>query len=486
MGFIEQKVENIPEWVPEYYKDYLLSLKTIKKNDLLKDFRDELSFSYRKALENFNIKDVVFTTKYQDILGMSSRSDKWSSCQYILPGSRYIKTHALGVLGSCQSTAIGMIYLTDRIQFFDVGETICHRSLVYLGDNEDNHILVLPRIYPREHKHNALIQKIFSEYLKKHLSFDVFPEFQLDYCLNDDISRFAHKPYFDILVTYNVDKELILKQFEDKNYSNFINARYSWKEYPYLVEQVIKYCPNQIVNIDKRMPLDQFEESLLKLMEYSPSNISKLRLLRQTNPKLHAKLVDIAFSHDNEIVYSFDFEEKNVYRNYLIRAVKTNPDYIDFIPRSFIEFEQLAKHSIINYPESIKRISWRSDNFPELALLAAKLGAGMSAIQSIHNYPNVFKYLPQYVSIVIEAIKNSTNGEFYPSRRLGKHTVEQYSYIYDIRSNDDTVHAGTDQQDDNGGFGYSRCCPSRFGILKRCSQSLHDRINESQSKRGSI
>lgn len=222
--------------------------------------------------------EVVFTTKYQDVLGMSSRSE-WTSCQNIRPGAdwKYDPYYALGVLGSCISKYVGIIYLTDGSDYEGRGERMFFRCTVWLVRNEEGtDVIWLQTMYPYSYEE---IRNLFIQTLKEQTGMTVassyeglkryyekFPEGSHTpyddtrlgvYMTQDDLIELAMEKPHDYInrLNVNIRRDLLYKMYkkgrikEDPSLINYADP--SWVEYKlYLLEAVVQN-PYYLRKLDK-------------------------------------------------------------------------------------------------------------------------------------------------------------------------------------------------------------------------------------------
>jgi len=89
---------------------------------------------------------IVFSTKAEDILRMSSSSN-WTNCQNIFSG---VANQSL--VGSVTHSGTGIIYITNKKDFKGTGEEIIYRSIVKLlkSKQDGSYACLLSTIYPIE------------------------------------------------------------------------------------------------------------------------------------------------------------------------------------------------------------------------------------------------------------------------------------------------------------------------------------------------
>jgi len=152
-------------------KKYKEKLKTIKKLEDLENFKEWQLRVVPGKNKGETLYDIVFTTNYKDIYGMSSRSG-WTSCQDVTINGKF-QSLTKGVIGSCVAKGIGIIYLTDNKDFEGRGEKMLYRSAVWVVRNEkiNKDIIIIQKMYPN---YDEKISGLFISLLKKHLNMDVF------------------------------------------------------------------------------------------------------------------------------------------------------------------------------------------------------------------------------------------------------------------------------------------------------------------------
>lgn len=215
--------------------------------------------------------EVVFSSDVSDILGMSSRS-QWTSCQNIRPGSKHIGGLAKGVLGSCESKYIGIIYITDGSDFEGRGEKMFYRAIVYLlrhKENENEYMFVISKIYPEEDPNDSreYAETIFSRYLNKYLP--TMSQNDLSKLYSSDELMFGfieqhhkHDPYIDVDLPTIATPEYIEKQINAGDWGAIENANPKWDNYIDLAKKAIYKNVKAINRISAN------DEKLFNLLKY--------------------------------------------------------------------------------------------------------------------------------------------------------------------------------------------------------------------------
>lgn len=204
------------------FKEISQRFKLIKEFSALnnvKEWQNRATLGLRNEQKPKNY-EIVFSSNYKDILGMSSRSE-WTSCQTIIKDTNIRIGLAKSVIGSCVSKGIGIIYLTDGSDYEGRGERMYYRSAVWVIKNSKNNeeILLLPHMYPR---YDERISNMFKSAMERHLAMKVIVGDNLD---SDDFSDFVREvgkeetelpnippPYGDIYIKrrYSVESRVSL------------------------------------------------------------------------------------------------------------------------------------------------------------------------------------------------------------------------------------------------------------------------------------
>lgn len=376
MQFIEQKIEHIPSWIPEYYKNFLKETKVIYKSSLLKEFRAPLKIkkeAYCGLFDDDSKKTVVFSTKYEDILGISSRST-WSSCQDIRPGADWT-SHALGVLGSATSKYIGTIYITNEKDFDGRGERMFYRCLVYLMKDEktEEPALMISIAYP---DNNPIIKSIFISYLKKYVGIETFAE-PLGYKMVGEV--FKHKPYFDIKIPFIYDEKTVNEQLELGNYEFVVYANEKSPEYKRAVLEAIKKDPQYTKFLDQSW--DEYKDAVIgaitkdsRYLQFADKSWDEYKdLVKQAirfDPYAIRYALDMWEDYDEMLYAAIDKapsilgylnKDTRGHKDIVIKAARRHPECVKFAKPDWEEYDELARLAINDDATSIIWIdkSWR-------------------------------------------------------------------------------------------------------------------------------
>ena len=166
--------------------------------DLLMPFdklNGKVAWDKRGSVQNL---EVVFTTNYKDLLGMSSRST-WTSCQDLRPTkNQFHAALAKQILGSAIEEDVGMIYITNSKQYEGYGEQILYRAVVWMIYNKisNQEGLLIPVLYPNDHYDN--IKELLGRKLEEKLN---IPVIETATAMQDYITKFKKihpGPYPDV------------------------------------------------------------------------------------------------------------------------------------------------------------------------------------------------------------------------------------------------------------------------------------------------
>ena len=157
-----------------FLEDFLVNhirktqFKKLEELDLFKAWQLRANINKEKN-KNF---EIVFTTKFKDIYGMSSRSE-WTSCQNIAKFRKSTNTFESGIVGACAAKGIGIIYLTDNTDWEGRGERMIYRGTVWLIKHKKTEInaVIVMCLYP---SYDKRIAQIFKSSLEKYLNIKVF------------------------------------------------------------------------------------------------------------------------------------------------------------------------------------------------------------------------------------------------------------------------------------------------------------------------
>lgn len=244
-----------------------------------------------KAYEKPEHIDIVFTTKYQDILGMSSRST-WDSCQDIRPKSKWVgEDEAFGTLGSCFSEYCGIIFLTDRSDYEGRGERMLYRSAVYLLKHlkEDSYGIIVSKIYPKFDPNASYVRQLFEEYLSKNLNLPIVPvnkstpdavggyveRHVKDYGFIMEHER-AKTPYMDTKIPKIITKDYIRDVVVKNGYYSFFRQEMlpTQEDYEEMYEYAVELDPGFIQWIDIKW--EGWEQFIYKIVRKHPELIIKI------------------------------------------------------------------------------------------------------------------------------------------------------------------------------------------------------------------
>jgi len=219
-----------------------------KKLEELNSFKEwQLRANINKE-KNKNF-EVVFTTNFKDIYGMSSRSE-WSSCQNIFKGRKKPSSFESSVIGTCAAKGIGIIYLTDNTDWEGRGERMIYRGTVWLLKHKITNKLavIVMRMYPTYDKR---IAATFKALLEKHLNIEVFIGDEADEDELRDYFREVHeeeaitdKPYRDFFIetklTFGAQYVKLIKFIETHLRTQVLYGQHVFYDNPIITKNVIK------------------------------------------------------------------------------------------------------------------------------------------------------------------------------------------------------------------------------------------------------
>jgi hypothetical protein len=168
--------------------------KLLNSAILFDKIEGKIDWDKRKSMEEL---DIVFTTNYKDLLGMSSRST-WTSCQDLRPTKNDTHEKILQqILGSVIEQDVGMIYITNSKQYKEYGEQILYRGVVWIVYNKytKEKALFIPALYPFD---SESVKDIFDKFLETKLN---IPVVESGDAVQDYITKFTKEhpgPYTDI------------------------------------------------------------------------------------------------------------------------------------------------------------------------------------------------------------------------------------------------------------------------------------------------
>lgn len=188
--------------------------KEVLPFDKITGYREWINANSSETQRNLASFEVVFTTKPEDIIGMSSRSG-WRSCQTISSDRDFEEGLGTGyakrILDSVKSCNVGIIYITDKSLYKDRGERMLYRSAVWIAsDSKGKDILLLQPIYP---SYSELISKIFENSLKANINIPLYNnargESLADIYSKLDFNAIEYGgPYDDSFLNANINKKL--------------------------------------------------------------------------------------------------------------------------------------------------------------------------------------------------------------------------------------------------------------------------------------
>lgn len=204
---------------------------------------------------------IVFTTKVNDILGMSSRSE-WNSCQDLRPGSTWHKErHNLGLLGSCISKNIGIIYLTDATDFEGRGEKMIYRATIWIVRDaiEKKDVLFIQQVYP---ENSVIVGEIFKKILQEKLQMPAtLSKYNLfKYIENFKFNEEKEQPYSDNWLGRYVKEEALVELAKREPMAYFFKL--TDLEQRSIIDYIIEHHDNAAIFIKPHW--DNYYDLLLK------------------------------------------------------------------------------------------------------------------------------------------------------------------------------------------------------------------------------
>lgn len=166
--------------------------------------------------------EIVFSTDYKDIYGMSSRSD-WTSCMKIT-GQNIKYMLAKCIVGSCVAKGVGVIYLTDKSIYEGRGERMLYRSAVWIIRHKKTgeEILLLPKLYPSWDERiidafkAALTEKLGMNILCGDDSpAEIFEDYERE-ITEEEVESKAYHPYSDVQIDAKLTAGAKLAKLKEK------------------------------------------------------------------------------------------------------------------------------------------------------------------------------------------------------------------------------------------------------------------------------
>lgn len=404
--------------------------------------------------------EIVFTTKYQDILGMSARSE-WTSCQDIRPSKvispQWDLSYAKQVIGSCRSKYIGIIYLTDKSNYENRGERMLYRSAVWIVRNTNNNkdVLWVQKIYPREEQ---VIRELFISELEKHIKIPIYSTKDSIYsgivrAYKENIPN-EYRPYddagFQTIIPY--EEYLNLAKANPERYLDFLTEEDKYKVLEPFLER------NQLFNLLSKISKDSafykkyairaayydsynvvlwsnhwsdYKELLLKLIDYKKDHLISIGILIfylknfwEETPIIlekYASEINIIDKAEAWFINSTDKNREEIHKRILIKSSDRFPAAIMFMNPTWKEYKEVAIKAINRDPHLITHISPDMDGFEDLAVEVCLIygRAIYASIQNVFYYKldilqkiasKLIKKLPQSVAFM----ENNANfGKIY-------------------------------------------------------------------------
>lgn len=160
-------------------------------------------FNMIKTMSNPQL-DLVFSTRPEDLLSMSIRSE-WTSCQDLIRKNK--NSNNVRAIFSAISPYVGIIYLTNKTDYYKRGEEMLGRALVLFLENEEGGppIIFLSKIYSTAA--HSKIEKIFKKSLSEKTSLQIISgdtESLLgpgsEYYFPSEFAEEEKNPYFDYTI----------------------------------------------------------------------------------------------------------------------------------------------------------------------------------------------------------------------------------------------------------------------------------------------
>lgn len=414
-------------------KTYNTLLSKIKKTITLNidQYFLEKTQEYKEYLSSAksNSLQVVFSTKINDLIGISSRGIR--SCQSLFCEKEEdvdVNNFSKKIVGTVLSQYIGVIYLTTGSDFIGRGERMFSRCLVRLLYNikEEKFYVFIDKMYPKE---NEEYRAIFFESLKKRSSIFVikskldFKSVSQDFNPENEISpnEFIH-PVED----ENIDEEYL--PYQDITFNTSIKklyqglepgASYNDKKKAILnlpVSMIEKY----IYDDDDRIPL--FVASRLpqeKLKEYV--NHENYQVREIASAKLGKDFPELFFkSEENNVIKNVLYNLHNKERvNIFLNSIK-NPENFS---QDFIQ----AFTKTMQFPFVIQNINY-FDQSQLLYFFTAYMGGGQ------------FKWAAEFLSKLIANGQASTASDVF-EKYLDEEQIDNYELqkLFDLLSIDMVV-----------------------------------------------
>jgi len=284
---------------------------------------------------------VVFTTDYNDILGMSSRSD-WTSCQDIRPEKKYKDPELyMGVTGSAIEPKVGIIYLTDGSQT-PYGEKMLTRATVWIvndSENKDEQYLLLQAMYPESHS------KIYNEFRE---CLEMITGMKVTEDINDVFSNFipAEYPPYDDLGIHNVplldDSFVDFINIATNEFIKGIEAKTDENAIDQIEKKTVQHLKNLLTSTDYLLTIGEDPKTMEDMDEFAESIFSKAIIKEGVAGMVEyikGMLVEDQelVSRIKEKVYPLYLENNEKYTNemtYMIKKIFKDP-YLrmwDYIP----------------------------------------------------------------------------------------------------------------------------------------------------------
>lgn len=284
--------------------------------------------------------DVVFTTKCEDILGMSSRSD-WVSCQTISDNGSSREGYALRTLGSFQSKYVGIIYLTDKSDYRNRGEKMLYRSIVYLLRNKkdpNKYRFVISVVYPKGSPVMTPVAKVFEKYLEKNTGIEstfFSNKGHGEYQIHFD-GKMVYDPYFDVGFNQAFDPDYILFRVKEQNQFGLISyLSPTHEEYPNLAEMLIKKSASNIQYIKYHYP--KYDELAKRVCEINSEYVVYTSKQWAGRSEALYKIIK-----NNHAYLSYATRKEPWYKSVALKHVKENVSYLQYCDKKWKEYKPLA------------------------------------------------------------------------------------------------------------------------------------------------
>ena len=317
VGTSINKVLKAFEKIIETYLKTKFDLEITTKNFV--SFKD-YSFRSKTAQTPYSI---VFSTDPQEILGMSSRSSLWSSCQNLIDHRRNQNNEK--AVYSALSKYVGIIYLTSNEDYENRGSEMLSRALVFYLEPSDADFQLKAPVVAISHIYGMLPRdKAFDLFFNALSQHSPLPVKSVDECVGDYYlpQDLKNTPYMDSpdLEIYPEEASIVKEhshqdvlQHQNKKYTNIMST---------LEYKLVSSLTN--VSMDytgKRKSI--LAKLLAELYRKIFNHIKKLTVTKDTNIRSALSLNEFKISLSRKIMHnierfseSFKYELKNDINRY--------------------------------------------------------------------------------------------------------------------------------------------------------------------------